>query len=1034
MTDTLNHQTKTRILEELVRNTGANRDFALGLLQENNWQLQDNYKEIEKLCIESVQGARNMQNHPNNRGTPIPVHHMGTTPRSLPGQRGGGAFPPSFTNTGVGRAGGYTVPSNRPGYETMPMQRHTMAHSGFPIVSDDLQQNTRARSQVDPAYRPTERIVPIHVERGPAVKLPAPTIPQSQNRSSEPRPFQHQQYQQQQQQPSPQQHHRVLPNPPPQQGFRPPQFQRDPGPGDHAPLSGGAEGSESHAAAPSSWAADKHKDASNVTPGSKPAGDHTPKLKRGISNIMENVNLVSEARSSVLHDIEEDSHDHMYLLTFLLPDLTVYSEDFRAYLEKDLIETSTLVSLEQAGRLNWWAEMRICQRLLPMATSGDGNCLLHAASLAMWGIHDRQLILRNALYAKMTRGSCKDNLYRRWRWQQTLSNKESGLVLSEEEWQAEWDNLLKLSSPTPRTFPETTKRTSCCDSPVTHGSTSCDPVVYESLEEFHVFVLAHVLQRPIIVVADTVLKDSGGEALAPIPFGGIYLPLECEAKMCYRSPLLLTYDAAHFSALVPMEQEVSPDDKPFLPIAIPLVDPSFQLLPLHFHIDPGPRYDWNKVSSNKKVAELTSEDKLNLLQQFMNVEKLQIPTLDTDYDSDKQSCGSYESDDSVGCVGNKEKKKDAKVSQQMHSVAKQFGSIGKSMGKKIKKNFGNIGKAMKNIGDPDKSSRRQSVGSVITQSTKVIATIATDIGRDRVWCARLSVSRTKMQQELVKNYLHTSEQRFEKDRDLWRKKNEEIRNRVSTHSIASTVTCVTPGCQMFGTAETAYLCSKCYSQQKQEAIDKEKQRGQFVYNTFPGRNKGVEEATIVKLGKSKFYTGVEDYGPEKPALQDSRLSVVANMDRHQSRSVGDVSHMGQHGLHARTPSPDYDNVDYRIADPQHQRRSSSTYITSSQSASRPPTGFNQSAARPPSGLSQSVSRPTSGVSQSGVQVPADLSQSNPRLTTGPAQIGQRQYSSNRCRNDGCDFFGSPELDHYCSGCYKQRQQSMHTQARAQTRL
>ena len=42
---------------------------------------------------------------------------------------------------------------------------------------------------------------------------------------------------------------------------------------------------------------------------------------------------------------------------------------------------------------------------------------------------------------------------------------------------------------------------------------------YESLEEFHVFVLAHVLRRPIIVVADTVLKDSNGEALAPIPFG-----------------------------------------------------------------------------------------------------------------------------------------------------------------------------------------------------------------------------------------------------------------------------------------------------------------------------------------------------------------------------------------------------------------------------------------------------------------------------------------------------------------------------------
>ena len=31
-------------------------------------------------------------------------------------------------------------------------------------------------------------------------------------------------------------------------------------------------------------------------------------------------------------------------------------------------------------------------------------------------------------------------------------------------------------------------------------------VFYESLEEFHVFLLAHVLMRPIIVVADNMLK------------------------------------------------------------------------------------------------------------------------------------------------------------------------------------------------------------------------------------------------------------------------------------------------------------------------------------------------------------------------------------------------------------------------------------------------------------------------------------------------------------------------------------------------
>lgn len=85
--------------------------------------------------------------------------------------------------------------------------------------------------------------------------------------------------------------------------------------------------------------------------------------------------------------------------------------------------------------------------------------------------------------------------------------------------------------------------------------------MYESLEEFHVFVLAHVLRRPIVVVADTMLRDSGGEAFAPIPFGGIYLPLEVPASQCHRSPLVLAYDQAHFSALVSMEQKENAKDQ-----------------------------------------------------------------------------------------------------------------------------------------------------------------------------------------------------------------------------------------------------------------------------------------------------------------------------------------------------------------------------------------------------------------------------------------------------------------------------------------
>ena len=57
----------------------------------------------------------------------------------------------------------------------------------------------------------------------------------------------------------------------------------------------------------------------------------------------------------------------------------------------------------------------------------------------------------------------------------------------------------------------------------------------------------------IIHISHTDWQDAYGEALAPISFGGIYLPLEVSQAECDKSPLLLTYDSGHFSALVTMQ-------------------------------------------------------------------------------------------------------------------------------------------------------------------------------------------------------------------------------------------------------------------------------------------------------------------------------------------------------------------------------------------------------------------------------------------------------------------------------------------------
>ncbi|XP_077329165.1 OTU domain-containing protein 7A [Lithobates pipiens] len=429
------------------------------------------------------------------------------------------------------------------------------------------------------------------------------------------------------------------------------------------------------------------------------------RLSRGISHASSAI--VSLARLHVANECSSDPFPlEMPIYTFQLPDLSVYSEDFRVFIERDLIEQSTMVALEQAGRLNWWSTTcSSCKRLLPLATTGDGNCLLHAASLGMWGFHDRDLVLRKALYTMMRSGAEREALKRRWRWQQTQQNKESGLVYTEDEWEREWNELLKLASSEPRTHFSKNGGSG-------GGVDNAEDPVYESLEEFHVFVLAHILRRPIVVVADTMLRDSGGEAFAPIPFGGIYLPLEVPPNRCHCSPLVLAYDQAHFSALVSMEQK----DQQREQAVIPLTDSEHRLLPLHFAVDPGKDWEWGKDDNdNIKLASLilSLEAKLNLLHSYMNVTWIRIPSetraplaqpesptasagedvqsLADSVESDRESVCSNSNVNNGKNGKEKEKQRKEKEKNRTDSVANKLGSLSKTLGIKLKKNMGGLG-------------------------------------------------------------------------------------------------------------------------------------------------------------------------------------------------------------------------------------------------------------------------------------------------------------------------------------------------------
>lgn len=80
------------------------------------------------------------------------------------------------------------------------------------------------------------------------------------------------------------------------------------------------------------------------------------------------------------------------------------------------------------------------------------------------------------------------------------------LRLNEEEWRREWENILKLASSQPRTSGSSTPSASETEIDGRGESFNSSSKTYESLEEIHVLALAHVLKRPIFVIADTVLK------------------------------------------------------------------------------------------------------------------------------------------------------------------------------------------------------------------------------------------------------------------------------------------------------------------------------------------------------------------------------------------------------------------------------------------------------------------------------------------------------------------------------------------------
>ena len=213
--------------------------------------------------------------------------------------------------------------------------------------------------------------------------------------------------------------------------------------------------------------------------------------------------------------------------TLTIPSLHEYPREFRAYVSRRLVDQLIKEDLENAMVINWCNE---ASKFLPLSTTGDGNCLLHAASLGMWGFQDRRFILRKAIYSALSNRK-GTSLYPRWIEWNRKEMSSIGVKLERDELGREWEQVMtSVSMETNRS-----------------GN-------FRGLEQFHIFVLANVLRRPIILYSQQKIRSATEyTTLQQINFQGLYLPLLWDPKQCKRTPLPIAFSGGHFASLVALD-------------------------------------------------------------------------------------------------------------------------------------------------------------------------------------------------------------------------------------------------------------------------------------------------------------------------------------------------------------------------------------------------------------------------------------------------------------------------------------------------
>ncbi|KAK6328202.1 hypothetical protein J4Q44_G00001800 [Coregonus suidteri] len=279
-----------------------------------------------------------------------------------------------------------------------------------------------------------------------------------------------------------------------------------------------------------------------------------------VSNLLKAVKIRERVPNDVVKPAGSGGLMHhlrgMHRYTLEMIRMSQFPQAFQQVIQAAILDRAMQSSLEQEKKLNWCREVK---KMVPLRTNGDGNCLLHAASQYMLGVQDTDLVLRKALHGVL-KETDTGNFRARFQTELLQSQEftQTGLRYSTMNWEEEWEKIIKMASPV----------------------SSCNGLQFDSLEDMHIFILSNILRRPIIVIADQVLRSMKScSSFSPLNVGGIYLPLHWPPGECYKYPIVLGYDSQHFAPLITIKDS-GPEIR-----AVPLIIPGrggFEGLKVHF--------------------------------------------------------------------------------------------------------------------------------------------------------------------------------------------------------------------------------------------------------------------------------------------------------------------------------------------------------------------------------------------------------------------------------------------------------------------